>query len=56
MELWQAIEAMHVQQDASLHYTAWMNLPGLRQGAGEPYMGHLNRSSDGRDKIDRVTY
>src|SRR6267154_477063 len=53
--LWLAIEAKHIKQDASFRHGAWMTFLGVRHGPSEPYMDFLNRISDARDQIDRVT-
>ena len=51
----QAIEAKHVKQDASFRHGAWMSFLGIRHGLDEPYVDFLNRITDARAQIDRVT-
>ena len=54
-ELWVAIEGSHVQQDASVRYAAWMSLLGVRKLADENYTEYLNKLTDAKYRIDRVT-
>jgi len=54
-DLWVAIEGSHVQQDANVRYAAWMSLLGVRKAADDNYTEYLNRATDSRYRIDRVT-
>lgn len=53
-ELWKAIEACHVQQDAFLYHQAWVHLFSLRKRPDERYMDYYRRVDDARSQIDRV--
>jgi hypothetical protein len=53
--LWKAIEAHHVQRDASLRHEAWMQLFSIRKSTDEKYIDLHSRVDNARSKIDRVT-
>ena len=44
-----------MQQDASAWYAAWMSLLGVRKAADENYMEYLNKVTDTRYRINRIT-
>src|SRR5258706_12266799 len=54
-ELWKAIEALHVQKDASLRHKAWMHLFGHRKRPDESYVDYFRRGDGIGGRIERVT-
>src|SRR5258706_233751 len=54
-ELWKAIEALHVQKDASLRHEAWMHLFGHRKRPDESYVDYFRRGDGIGGRVERVT-
>ena len=52
-DLWKAIEALHVQKDASLRHEAWTHLFG-HQRPGESYVDYFRRGDSISSRIERV--
>ena len=54
-DLWKAIEALHVQKDASLRHEAWMHLFGHRKRPDESYIDYFRRGDSISSRIERIT-
>src|SRR5882757_10933527 len=54
-DLWKAIEALHVQKDASLRHEAWMHLFGHRKRPNETYIDYFRHRDSIGGRIERVT-
>jgi transposase InsO family protein len=53
--LWKAIEAHHVQCDASLHHEVWMQLLSIRKNPDEKYVDLYSHVDNACSKINCVT-
>src|SRR5258706_511871 len=54
-ELWKAIEALHVQKDASLRHEVWMHLFGHRKRPDKSYVDYFRHGDGIGSRIEHVT-
>jgi hypothetical protein len=54
-DMWKAIEAQHLQQDASLRHDAWMQLLALRKKVDETYIDFFRRVEGAYARVHHIT-
>jgi hypothetical protein len=54
-DIWKAIEAQHLQRDASLRHEAWMQLLALRKKVDETYVDFYRRVESAYARVHRIT-
>jgi hypothetical protein len=54
-DIWKAIEGQHLQQDASLHHKAWMQLLALHKKVNEAYIDFYHCVKSSYTRVHHIT-